>query len=498
MEGKNSNTVQAFWVAIGSFSTFMVSIISAAILSRYFDKTDYGTYRQILFVYNTLLVIFTAGLPRIFEYYLPRYTKPQGKDIVFKVSKMLFFCGLAFSSVLYLFSDLIADALNNAELARGLKYFSPIPMLLLPTLGIEGIFTSYKKTKYIAQYNVITRILMLIGIITPVIFFNGDYISAIIGWGIVSVFILIIGWYFKNIAFRGVTEHEKSNLSFREIFVYSIPLVIASLAGIAIKSADQFYISRYFGPEVFAEYANGFMELPFVTMITGATSAVIMPLFSKMFFLKEGTDDLVDTWCRALIKSAIFIYPLVVFFIAFSQDIMTILYTSKYSMSGFYFQINLVLNFFNIVIFAPLFFSMGKTSLYAKVHIVLAIFIWIFDFFLIKIFMSPIAIALSSTTLQILKTFYFLFVASKLLNVKFFKFFPLQALLKLVVHAGIIAIVVLFLEREYQLSHHPLIQLSLYACFYGILILITAPLFKIDYLGNLLPIFKSLRNKVTQ
>ncbi len=135
MQHSNSNTMQAFWVGMGSLSSFALAIVSAAILSRYFDKTEYGTYRQILYVYNTLLVIFSAGLPRVFAYFLPRYSLQQGKYIVWKVSKMLFFFGFLFSIVLFASSGIIAQILKNPELAVGLKYFSPIPMLLLPTSG---------------------------------------------------------------------------------------------------------------------------------------------------------------------------------------------------------------------------------------------------------------------------------------------------------------------------------------------------------------------------
>ena len=46
---QENNTVQAMWIGMGSFSSFALSLVSAAILSRYFDKTEYGTYRQILF-----------------------------------------------------------------------------------------------------------------------------------------------------------------------------------------------------------------------------------------------------------------------------------------------------------------------------------------------------------------------------------------------------------------------------------------------------------------
>jgi O-antigen/teichoic acid export membrane protein len=61
MTNKSNNTVQALWVGLGSLSSFALGIVSAAILSRYFDKAEYGTYKQILYVYHTLLVVFTPG-----------------------------------------------------------------------------------------------------------------------------------------------------------------------------------------------------------------------------------------------------------------------------------------------------------------------------------------------------------------------------------------------------------------------------------------------------
>ena len=69
---KSNNTIQAAWVALGSLFAFGFSIVSSIILSRYFDKTDYGTYKQVIYVYHTLLIVFTLGLPKTYSYFLPR------------------------------------------------------------------------------------------------------------------------------------------------------------------------------------------------------------------------------------------------------------------------------------------------------------------------------------------------------------------------------------------------------------------------------------------
>lgn len=488
--GKSSNiTIQAFWVGLGSLSSFALALLSAAILSRFFNKADYGTYRQILYVYNTLLIIFSAGLPRVFNYYLPRYNLSQGKDIVLKITRVLFFCGLAFSVFLFSFSGIIAGILKNPELSIGLKYFSPIPMLLLPTLGIEGIFSSYKKTIFIAIYNTVSRILMLLFIVLPVILFKGTYLYAIYGWIAVSVITLMIAYYFRRIPFKGVTI-EKSQLHFREILKYSMPLVSASMAGIAIRSANQFFISRYFGPEVFAGFSNGFIEIPMVRMITGATSTVLMPVFSKIIHDKSDITQLTNLWKNALQKSAVLIYPMVIFFLFYSREVVTIVYSEAYADSAKYFSTAMILNFFNIIIFAPLLLAIGETRFYARLHYGLAAAIWVIEYIAILIFNTPMSVAVSFVVISILGIFIALIFSSRKIGVPFLILFPVGQFLKITVHS-LASLLPVYLVVKLFLQHSSdLLCLASGAAGYLILLLGTARLVKINYLQILIPLFK--------
>lgn len=489
---KTNNTIQAFWVALGSLSSILLGIISAAILSRYFSKADYGTYRQILYIYSTLLIIFSAGLPRVFSYFLPRYSLMEGKTIVKKINLILFIAGLIFSIFLYFASGPISSILKNPELSHGLKIFSPIPMLLLPTLGIEGIFTTYKKTVYIAIYNTLSKLLLLIFIVAPVIIFGGNYISALYGWIVASILTLIIAYFFKSIPFKGIIS-TRTTLNYKDIFSYSIPLVTASLWGIAMKSADQFYISRYFGAEIFAEFSNGFIELPFVTMVTASTSAVLMPVFSKIFHDNNRLDNLISTWQSALTKSSKIIFPLVIFFIVFSKEIMVILFSEQYIQSSVYFRINLFLNFFNIIIFAPLFFSMGKTKLYAKVHMLMAVLMWGSGYIVVQLFYSPVAIAINSTTLNILKIGLFVYLSSKLLKVGLINYFLLKNFVIIFLHGISIVIMVRIFQLNLLITLPLMIQFTICFILYGTLLVTTAKLFKIDYLIIIQPLMKVLK-----
>lgn len=468
------------WVAMGSLSSFAVSIFSTAILSRYLDKTEYGTYRQIIYIYNTLIVIFAAGLPRIYAYYLPRYNIAQGKDIVKKVTNILFLAGSVFSIFLFTSSELIADVLRNPELGRGLKWFSPIPMLMLPTLGLEGIFSSYKKAIYIAIYNTISRLLILLFIVLPVLLFYDSYVSAIFGWIAASVVILFIAYLFKGIPFKGITK-EESGLNIKEILTYSLPLAGASIAGIAIKAADQFYVSRYFGTEIFAEFANGFIELPFAYMITGATATILLPLFSKIIQENSNKDDLVALWQNALNKSSVIIYPMLIYCMFFSKEIVTVLYSERYSDSAIYFTIAMIINFFNVIVFTPLLLALGETKFYAKIHIIFAFSSWILGYLGVITFNSPVAIAVLSVTNSIcLILVSFKFTANKL-KIPYLQLFPIYRLLVIIMHSVIAISIVKWLLNVIQpdITNIGSIFVSLLASI--ICLWATSKLFKINY-----------------
>ena len=156
----NSNFRQTLWLAIGQFCTFAISFVSAAILSRYLDKVEYGTYKQILYIYVTLQSLFTMGLPSVFSYFIPRLEKGQQKKLVSSINKVFLIIGCGLSILIFVLSDCIAAILENPELSNGLKIFSVFPLFTLPTMGVEGIYTAIRKTKELALYHIVSKIFM--------------------------------------------------------------------------------------------------------------------------------------------------------------------------------------------------------------------------------------------------------------------------------------------------------------------------------------------------
>lgn len=484
---KTNNTIQASWVAIGALSSFGFSIVSSMILSRYFLKDDYGTYKQVLYVYNTLLTVFTLGLPRAFSYFLPRVDLDQAKSLIKKITNIFFVLGLIFSVSLFVLSDYIALILKNPDLAYSLKIFSPVPFLMLPTMGLEGILATYRKTKLVALYTIVTRVLMLVCIVTPVLFFDGGYVQALIGFVLASFVSFIIAIYLKYYPVKS-NGNASVDISYIEIFKFSLPLLFASLWGILISSTDQFFISRYFGNEVFAEFSNGSLELPFVGMIVGATSVVLSPIFSKMSHQElNPKQEIFPLWRSVLDKTTLLIYPLVIYTWFFADIIMLFLYGEQYEVSSVYFRIKSVVNFFTLIAYAPLIINIGKVKQYATIHMYGAFILIFLEYISVLVFNSPYAIVVVSVICQIGRIYFMLNMVAKFFSMNIINLFPIKLIAKILLPSILIlSIEYYFLTVYYNISNILILLISFGV--YLTLYLIYAVIIKLDYISIIKPL----------
>lgn len=490
---KDSNTMQAFWVGIGSFVSFAFTLVSTAILSRYLTKDEYGTYKQVMYVYNTLLMVFTLGLPKAYSYFLSRCSIAEGKSVSRKINLIFLVIGLVFSLLLFAGADIIAIVLNNSNLVRALRLFSLTPLFLLPTMGLESIMAVYKKTYLNAIYIIATRCFMLLLVALPVAFYKADCDTAIIGFTFSSLISCIVALFLKKVPYKGCNS-QKTKLSFREIINFSIPLAIASLWAIAIKSADQFYISRYFGNEVFADFSNGSLELPFVGMILGATATVLLPVFSKNV-KTEGANSktIIDTWKNATAKSVMLIYPLVIYCWYFALPIMTFLYGDKYVDSAIYFRIMLVVNLFTIAPYYPIIIALGETKYYANVHMWNAMLVWITELLIVMLFPNPYLITATSVVCHLIKIFIMINFISKKTNCSIYKLLPFEPIMKVLLTCIISGIIVLHISNTFICSLSNFLLLSMSFVFYSILLFLIGKVCKLNYIELISPFLNKIK-----
>lgn len=491
----NNNSKQAFWVLFVTLSNFMFSFVSAMVLSRYFNKVDYGTYKQILFVFNSLLIIFTLGLPRAYSFFLPRAPIEEAKSVIKKIYNILIASGLCMGGIIYFGAELIANLLNNNELINPLRYFSLVPVFLIPTIGLDGILATYKKTQLLAFYSITKNILLLVFVVTPVVFMGGGIVSAILGFSVASLITFLLATFLKYWPIRKITP-VTTNLSYKEIFNYATPLFIAGFWELLIMSSDQFFISRYFGTEVFAEFTNGALELPFVGMVVASATIVLAPIYSKKAFdgSAKAKEEIIQLWHSVLNKTIKLTYPLIAFFYCFADMVMIALYGQAYVNSGEYFEIKLLVNFFTVVSFAPLLLSIGGSKYYYHVFMYGAIVLISLQALSILFISSPIALVWVSVICQIGRILAMLLFIAKYFNVKLHQLFSWAVIAKLT-PCFIILYAIKYGLLYFIEASNVFFIISTAAILYLMLFLIWAYIAKLDYLSIIKPLLKRTPSK---
>ena len=484
---QTNNTKQAAWVAAGSLFSFGFTIVSSMILSRYFNKADYGTYKQVMYVYNTLLTVFTLGLPRAYSYFLPRVELSQSKSLINLITRLFFLLGSVFSLLLFIFAPQIASFLNNPDLIPALRVFSIVPFLMLPTMGLDGIMATFKQSNYIALYHILTNLLKLLCVAIPVMIWDLSYVEALWGFVGASFITFLLALYLKYLPVRN-QPRNKCQITIKDIFRFSIPLLTASIWGIIISSCDQFFVSRYFGNETFAEFSNGWLPLPFVGMITGATATVLSPVFARMSHEKvDPKKEIYPLWMSVFEKSAKLIYPIVVYCLVFADVVMSVMYGQQYAISGSYFRIKLITEFFAIIMYAPLLINIGKVKYYSNVHLIIAFLVVCMEYLSVKTVNSPYAISWISTLCQLGKTFALLWLVASFFKVKIYQIFPIKLIGLILVPSFLI----LLIERWVLmglLQMNNIVVLLVSFSVYVVLFYVFSLLTRMDYLGIVKPL----------
>lgn len=377
---------------VSKLASFGLSLVLAAVLSRLMTASDYGTYLQVLYVYSTLLLLFSLGLPSCYSYFLARVPLEQGRAVVRKLGGLLVALGAVFSLLLFAGADVLSQLLGNPELAPNLRWFAPIPLVLMPVIGVESILIVYDRVRLLALYVCAGRLLVLVCVVAAVRFFAAGATGAVIAFVAASCVTAAVGAALSYLPFRGIASCRCA-LSYRDFFRFALPIFNAGLYGFVIASSSRFFVSRYFGADEFAIFSNGFRELPLSTMVAASAGAVLFPEFSRMS--ADGVDraGCVALWRSAVYKSASLIYPLSMFCGLFAPEIMEFLFGEKYRCASVLFRMAIAVGFMRVLPYSSLLFALGKARYFARAHLLTTCLLVALDVWCVRCFPSLAAIA---------------------------------------------------------------------------------------------------------
>ena len=462
-----SRSSKVFSLSLAQGVLMLTHVVSGMVFARTLSVADYGTYLQTFLAYDFAVPMLTLGLPSALFYFLPG-EKERLKGLVLD-NMLLLFIGGAIFSLFLLFggTELLARRFNNPDLLKTLRWMVFYPLYSFPVLVNSAVWVTQDRVNLNAKYNILTGIVLTIALIATA-FFTRSYELPTLTRIIIPAFYLPFAIYliFKYVPGKWYKPKLSSML---KIIKFAIPLGLASVFGTLAIQLAGIIVSFLTTPEEYAIYANGAKEVPFISIITGSISVIILSEMAKKIKNDEFKDAL-ELFRKAAILSASFLFPIMVFLMVFSESFIEILYSNKYEESIIPFRIYLLVIPIRIAYYGSAFIALGKTKaiLYRSlVDLALTAILCYLFVHLLGAYGAALGLVL---TLYLWTVPYNLNVLSKSFECSSTYMLPFERLLRIAIIAIISAVIpciVIFLNLTSILEF--LIGFSIYSVIYTIL-----------------------------
>lgn len=420
-----SNKSKVVSLSLSKAAILAANLIAGMVFARKMPVKDYGTYLQTFLSYDLAVPILTLGIPSSIYYFLSD-SNIKSKRIVLECLLILIISSLVFSLFIYFGgAKLMSLRFDNIELINTLKWVSFYPLFTFPVLLASSVWVSIGKVKFNALYSFIIGFSLAILLVLTTTY-SGSYNLPIIARVLLSVLFFPVSIYYLFKFLPGKWEFPRLK-SIISIIKFSIPIGLASILGTLTIQLSGFIVSFLTSPEEFAIYSNGAKEVPFIGIVTGSISVVILSEMSKE--IKQNNHQLaLNLFKKAAYMSSIFLFPIMLFLLVFSESFIKILYSDSYKLSVIPFRIYLLIIPARIAFYGSAFIALGRSNIILFRSIVDLIVTGLLCYFLTSLFgINGSALALI-ITVYAWSIPYNLYTLSAIFKVSFMYMLPFKKL----------------------------------------------------------------------
>ena len=321
---------------------------------------DYATYKQTFLAYAFVAPLLMLGLPQALYYFLPG-EKQRARGVLFDNLLLLSAMGAIFSLFLLFGGNrLLAWRFNNPDLEHTLLLFAPYPLFMLPVAALAACLMARDRPKQVAGFEVINRLAILALVLAASLIWRtptAAIIATVVGAGV--MFLPAMGLMLRSTR-EGLAR--PSPLGMLAQMKFAVPLGLAGMAGALYMSLDKLVVSSMCQPEEFAMYANGAFEIPLVGVVTGSVTAVLLPELRRLY-KEENPEQALILWKRAAKKCAMILYPFMCLLFFMAPEVITVLFSDRYTGSSIPFRFYLAMLPIQIVRFGAMIMAAGKSHL---------------------------------------------------------------------------------------------------------------------------------------
>lgn len=336
----------------------MLHLVTVMVMARVLTEKDLAAYRQVILVYMFVSPVLQLGISQGIFYFLPKETvRVRGRVmdslLVLGVMGAFFGAFIGFGGNHYL-----AGKFSNPQIAKLLLWMIPFAVVTLPMTQVAPVLVVRERIFLSSILGVGRQFLIGACTLAPLLIWTnpegpliGHVLAGVIT-GIIAIAVMI------NATPKGPAKPSSAGI--KELVWFSFPLGLASMIGAVSMKLGNVIVSVNSSPEVFAVFSMGARELPFIAIVTGAITSVLLPEMVKAFSEKK-KEQALDLWKLAAVKAALVLFPVTVLLLAFAEEVVVLLFSSKYVASTGVFMVFLGMLPLRVFSFGSILVSAGAS-----------------------------------------------------------------------------------------------------------------------------------------
>jgi O-antigen/teichoic acid export membrane protein len=314
----------AFTLGTASAIDYVLQFILPVVLVRSLDPIEFGQYRALWLVTNTVMAIAPLYMPQSLFYFLPRADERRAAYVA---NVLWFLC------LMGMLGALIVSPWNpmRPELLRGLPGASDlIPTFILLWVAstlIEWLANTEGRVGAQARLIVILSVVRA-AVIGSVAWITGDLFAVIValaGFALLRC-LLLFGDVLRRYGRKGFTP---DSVLMRQQIAYAVPFGAAGMLYNLRQQSDQWIAASLFSLEQFAAFSISLVVLPLAGLIRQAVSNAILPAMN----MRHHQGDVLGAVAinrDANTLTAILLFPVLTFLFVFAEEIIGLIYTTQY------------------------------------------------------------------------------------------------------------------------------------------------------------------------
>lgn len=313
----------------------VLGMVNQIILGRFLGPEDYGLFNlsmSVVMIGGTLCVFgFFGSLPRIIPFHLKKNERNVVGSVISFTSLFSFALGTLFAVITYLLSDRIAVAIfHDPKLAPALRVFSfAIPLQGLHQVA-QGAIRGFKAAKYEALVFAIGSRIVTISVFVLSLSLIQRLYGAIIAFNMgLLVTTIVAFWLIWRRIFTDYRKYPRVPVA-RSVLSFTWPLALTGLTFLFVSKTDKLMLGYFLRSEDVGIYTPAVVIASLLEFFNSAFKYRFLPTASE-YFSKNEMGGLKPLFKSTSKWSFFVVYPIFLFILLFSKEILALLYGAEYT-----------------------------------------------------------------------------------------------------------------------------------------------------------------------